>query len=104
MDKMINVYHRIMHKENFEIAAHDLFNLLKSAQSSNPDMPRALYVDIDGHRNEEGGYDDDMLEIQKEFGIGFLGKYFTEVHFPLGDFINKEPQCNDIPDELSITK
>lgn len=50
MDKKINVYHRIMNKENFEIAAHDLFNLLKSAQSSNPDMPRALYVDIDGHR------------------------------------------------------
>lgn len=91
-----------MRRENFETAAKDLFNLLKSAQIKFPNTSRILYVDIDDHRNKAGGFDSDMLELQKDFGIGFLGKYFTEIHFPLGTFENTKPQCNDIPDELTI--
>lgn len=91
-----------MRRENFETAAKDLFNLLKSAQTKFPNTSRILYVDIDDHLNKAGGFDSDMLELQKDFGIGFLGKYFTEMHFPLGAFENNKQQCNDIPDELTI--
>ena len=98
----IVLYHRVMHRENFEKAATDIFNLLKSAQTKSPNVARILYVDIDGHKNDQSGYDNDMFELQKDFGLGFLAKYFTEVHFPLGDFINSKPQCNDIPDKLEI--
>ena len=98
----IVLYHRVMRRENFEKAATDIFNLLKSAQTKSPNVARILYVDIDGHKNDQGGYDNDMFELQKDFGLGFLAKYFTEVHFPLGDFINSKPQCNDIPDKLEI--
>ena len=65
-------------------------------------MKRVLFVDIDGHKNPAGGYNHDMLELQKDFGVGFLGQFFTEVHFPLIDFENPNPQCNDIPHELAI--
>ena len=99
---MIALYHRIMRRETFEKAAKDLFELLKVAQIKTPNIERVLYVDIDGHKNSQGGYDRDMLELQKEFGIGFLGKYFTEVHFPLIEFKNPNPQCNDIPKGLEI--
>ena len=98
----IVLYHRVMRRENFEKAATDIFNLLKSAQTKSPNAPRLLFVDIDGHKNDQGGYDNDMFELQKDFGLGFLAKYFTEVHFPLGDFINSKPQCNDIPEKLEI--
>lgn len=101
-ENKIALYHRIMCRENFEKAATDLFNLLKSAQIKSPNVARILYVDIDGHKNDQGGYDNAMFELQKDFGLGFLGKYFTEIHFPLGDFINSKPQCNDIPDKLEI--
>ena len=102
MDRKNIIYHRIMRRETFEKAAKDLFNLLKATQTKYPDKPRALYVDIDGHRNKAGGFDADMIEIQTEFGIDFLGKFFTEVHFPLVDLINPNPQCNDIPEGLHI--
>ena len=98
----IALYHRIMRRENFEKAAKDLFTLLKSAQVKFPNEDRILYVKIDGHKNSAGGYDSDMFELQKDFGLGFLGKYFAEVHFPLGGFINSKPQCNDIPEKLEI--
>ena len=93
---------RIMRRENFEKAAEDLFGLLKSAQAKYPNQERILYVDIDGHRNSEGGYDHDMFELQSDFGIGFLGKYFTEIHFPLASVKNPNPQCNDVPDKFEI--
>ena len=67
----IVLYHRVMRRENFEKAATDIFNLLKSAQTKSPNVARILYVDIDGHKNDQGGYDNDMFELQKDFGLGF---------------------------------
>ena len=59
----IAIYHRVMKRENFEVAAKDLFRLLVNAQKQSPDQPRVLYVDIDGHRNKAGGFDNDMFEL-----------------------------------------
>jgi len=101
-EKLITLYHRVMKRENFETAAKDLFDLLIAAQKKFPNKPRVLYVSIDGHRNAAGGFDEDMLELQKEFGRGFLAQFFTEVHFPLISDKNKEKQNNKIPDELQI--
>ena len=98
----VAIYHRVMRRENFETAAKDLIGLLAEAQKTQPDRPRKLYLDIDGHRNEAGGFDADMLELQKEFGIGFLLQYFTEVHFPLGTIANQGEQNNDVPDHFEI--
>ncbi|RHV68449.1 hypothetical protein DXB18_03890 [Clostridium sp. OM02-18AC] len=101
-EKAIALYHRIMKRENFETAATDLFHLLVNAQKKDPNVPRILYVDIDGHRNKAGGFDRDMLELQKEFGIDFLLQFFQEVHFPLISVKNTREQNNDIPPELVI--
>jgi len=67
----IVLYHRVMRRENFEKAATDIFNLLKSAQTKSPNVTRILYVDIDGHKNDQGGYDNDMFELQKILGLDF---------------------------------
>ena len=99
---MIALYHRIYKRENFEKAAKDLVALLNSAQKQAPNVPRTLYVDIEGHRNEAGGYDADMLELQTEFGLGFLLPFVTEVHFPLASVKNTKEQQNDIPQRLLI--
>lgn len=101
-EKRVALYHKIMRRENFETAAKDLFQLLISAQKTNPNQPRVLYVDIDGHRDENGNFDRDMTEIQNEFGCDFLLPYFTEVHFPAASAQNPEEQNNVIPDSLDI--
>lgn len=101
-EKAVAIYHRIMRRENFETAAKDIFHLLVETQKKEPDRPRSLYLNIDGHRNEAGGFDKDMMELQKEFLLGFLAPYFTELHLPLGTVINKKGQNNDIMDELEI--
>jgi len=101
-ENRIALYHRIMRRENFEVAANDLFKLLVSTQKRFPNKSRVLYVDIDGHLNESGGFDDDMLELQVEFGLKFLLQFFTEVHFPLYTIANRNEQSNDIPETLQI--
>ena len=88
--------------QNISKIKRQLFDLLKLSQIKSPNVDRVLYVDIDGHKNTEGGYDNDMYELQKEFGISFLGKFFSEVYFPLIHFINPNPQCNNVPKKLEI--
>ena len=88
--------------ETFEDAASMLFGLISEAQKINPGKDRILYLDIDGHRNEEGGFDRDMLELQMEYMLGFLLKYLKEVVMPLARVKNKNKQNNDIPDKFFI--
>ena len=97
---MIAIYHRVYKRENFEKAANDLIKLIYKAQEQQPGMPRVLYVDIDGHRNKAGGYDEDMQELQIEFGLGFFIQYLKEVHFPLASVKNTKEQNNDVPKVL----
>ena len=70
----VALYHRVLRRENFEKAAKDLVSLVYAAEKKEPGKPRILYLDIDGHRNAQNGFDVDMLELQKEFGLNFLCK------------------------------
>lgn len=101
-EKMIAIYHRIMKRENFETAANDIYNLIKHEQEVDPDKPRKLYLDIDGHRNDDGGFDEDMFELVSNFLLGFMGKYLTEISCPIYSVINPDKQVNDIPPKLFI--
>ena len=99
----VALYHRVMRRENFEKAAKDLVSLVYAAEKKEPGKPRTLYLDIDGHRNAQGRFDADMLELQKGFGLTFLLPFLTEVHFPLISDRNKNPQRNDVPERLEIS-
>ena len=98
----VALYHRVLRRENFEKAAKDLVSLVYAAEKKEPGKPRTLYLDIDGHRNAQGEFDADMLELQEEFGLRFLLPFLTEVHFPLISAMNKNPQRNDVPEQLEI--
>lgn len=99
---MIALYHRVYRRENFETAANDLMGLLYMAQEREPNEPRSLFVDIDGHKNEVGGFDEDMRELQTEFGIEILLPFVEELHFPLVSVKNPIGQRNDIPKKIVI--
>ncbi len=100
--KGVAIYHDMKVFENFERSALRIFGSVKQAEKVSPGAPRFLYIDIQGHRNSAGGYDDDALELIKDFALGFLGDYLTEIHTPLLSIRNPAKQNNDIPDELEI--
>lgn len=102
-EKAIAIYHVVYFHEDFEDAASKLFELVRGAERRTPGKRRALFLDIEGHRNDQGGYDQDMLELQRDFILGQLMPYLSEVHFPLiGHIVNPKPQRNDVPDELIL--
>jgi len=95
------LYHVVYKHEGFVEVAQTLFELVKRAQQSAPGKRRLLYLDIEGHRNEEGGFDSDMLEIQKDFLFSFLGKYVSEIRCPLINATH-QTQIDSIPAEETV--
>lgn len=119
-DKAIALYHVVYAKETFEDAAQVLFQLVRDAEKRYPGQRRILFLDIEGHRNNAGGFDRDMAELQTEFLTGFLMSFVSEAHIPLLSIgtpapTNAKPnrrriqymqnpnQRNDLPDVFHIT-
>jgi hypothetical protein len=100
--KGIALYHAVFEEEGFEDSVEHIHSLLKSAQDNTPNQKRFLFLDIDGHRNENGGFDHDVYELQRYFLLGFLAPYFTEIYMPLGSIKNEKAQRNDIPERIEI--
>lgn len=100
----IAIYHVVFENETFELAARTLVKLIYEAQKRWPNRRRFLYLDIDGHRNEKGGFDVDMFELQRHFLLGFLMPYLTKLYTPLFHVSNSTLQRNDVVDELNVIK
>ncbi|MFI9367057.1 HNH endonuclease [Kitasatospora sp. NPDC053057] len=100
--KGIAIYHDMKVYENFERAAARIFECVQLAERRHPGVPRFLYLDIQGHRNEQGGFDHDAFELIQHFLLGFLGDYLSEIDTPPFTAKNPRPQRNDVPDVLEI--
>jgi hypothetical protein len=101
-NRAIAIYHVVYEHEGFESSAQALLKLVQQAEEKQPGTKRNLYLDIEGHRNHEGGFDADMSELQNEFLLGFLSRYVSEIHAPLLNARNPHPQDNKIPSTLII--
>ena len=92
------LYHVVYKHETFEQAARALVDLVAFSQRESPGEARSLFLDIEGHRNPEGGFDHDMFELQKEFLIGYLLQFMTEIRTPLYHVRNNKGQRDDVPE------
>ena len=98
----VAIYHVVFANEDFDQTAFHLLQLIQRAKRNYPGQKRNLYLDIEGHRNANGGFDNDMLELQKEFTIGFLLQFLSRVVMPLFTIENPQPQNDEIPEELNV--
>lgn len=101
-DNTVSIYHVVEPDEDFEQAAHGVFSRLKECQERFPEWPRVLYLDVKGHLDQHGRFEPDFVELQQEFLIAALGRYFTALDMPLVSVLNPDPQENDVPDMLTI--
>ena len=100
--RMIGIYHVVYEEEGFEQSAQTLFRLVKDAAKRFPGQQRALFLDVEGHRNEKGGFDADMYELQTHFLMKTLLPYLAEATVPLAKMTNPNGQSDDVPDHLDI--
>ena len=102
-DNTVSVYHVVASESTFEEATQAAFALLKEAQEKFPDWPRVFYLDINGHIDEEGRFEEDFVELQQEFLFSVLAPFVTGLETPLtGPLLNPDPQRNDLPDTLAV--
>jgi hypothetical protein len=103
------IYHCVYKHEKFNTAAKGLYSLVRKAIEFSPVGPRQLYLDIDGHRNNQGEWDVDMTDLA-HFIMDVLGDFLSEFTIPNPDtkkgFLrikNTKPLRNDFPKgELQI--
>lgn len=96
------IYHVMKADEDFDTTAEMIYQMVQQAIREHPGTARHLYLDIDGHRNEAGGWDADAFEIQKEFLIGYMSPWLTAMSIPLGGFRSNGSQRDDLPARLLI--
>ncbi|WP_201294752.1 HNH endonuclease [Nocardiopsis sp. FR4] len=96
------IWHEMTIEEDFTKAASRIFRMLKNCQDRFPNKKRALYIDVQGHRNSEGGFDHDAFELIHYFALEKMAQYLTEVRTPLIHIITNKPQL-PLPEELIIT-
>jgi hypothetical protein len=101
-DNSVSIYHQIAPEDGFVKAAQDIFALVKEAQSKFPNWQRILYLDIYGHKGENGQPDEEMIELQQEFFFSAIAPFLTAFELPIVDGLNPNPQRNDVPDRLNI--
>ena len=101
-DRAVAIYHVVYSHEGFEESAQILFKLVQRAQKLMLGKLRQLYLDIEGHRNSEGGFDADMFELQTVFLPDFLAQFLSEIHCPLFRTSNRKQQEDELPLELII--
>lgn len=100
--KLTLIYHDMAVYEDFERAAHRIFELVRECARTYPGKPRALVLEVQGHRNEEGGFDHDAWELMRYFLPEQLFPYLTELWTPLMRIRNGKPQREDVPDVLTF--
>lgn len=101
-DKLTLIYHDMAVYEDFERCAGRLFEMVRDCSRTFPGKPRALVLDVQGHRNEAGGFDRDAWELMREFIPNVLLPYLTEVSTPLLRYRNGKPQREDVPDHIEF--
>lgn len=100
-EKAAAIYHEMLATESFDTTAEVLFMLVREAITKFPNKRRILYLDIDGHREDDGSFDHDAFEIQNQYVCGFLGKWLHEAHMTLVCWTN-DKATNDISQSVEI--
>lgn len=98
------IYHRMYAHEDFETTAEILLKLVHQQAQEHPTWGRVLFLDIDGHRNEKGGFDQDAWELQHHFILGYLSQFLCGINTPL---LNTKrwsiaKQSNDVPAKMNF--
>lgn len=76
------IRHDMRVEENFERCAGRLFKMAQDAAKQFPGRRRILIIDIQGHRNDAGGFDRDAFEIINHFLFTYLMPFLTEAVTP----------------------
>lgn len=83
--------------DTLDSVAPRIMELIVNAQEKCPNQDRYLFLEIEGHRNANGGFDKDMMELQTHFLLGVIAEYVKGIKTPSYRFKNPKDQNNSFP-------
>jgi hypothetical protein len=101
-EQPIVICHVMSRDEGFEETARLLFELIKRTAELHPGRRRALFFQVEGHRDRRGVFDRDALKLIWDFIPGALGPYLIAFRTPLAWVRTQRPQNNDVPSALDV--
>lgn len=103
-DNTVSIYQRVSADDSFESAVDEAFGYVREAQEKYPGWPRIFYLEIEGHKGDRQGFDEDFFEFQQEFWFSTIAHFVYAFEIPLiGGLVNPESQRNDLPDHLVLS-
>lgn len=94
---VVTIYHEMRADEDFLETAGMLWSMVRDAAARFPGAPRSLYLDIDGHGQPGGDYDDEACEVIS-FIRAALGPFVALT--PWGRTDEDAPQLETLPDVI----
>ena len=91
MKGQILLYHNITEADDFNSAANSIFKLLEQCKK-NIAKTRLLFIDIQGHFDQNSGFDKDMFELQFHFIPNVIFPFLSECYMPLAGLKNMKHQ------------
>lgn len=102
-DNTVSLYQIVSAEDTFDQAATEAFSLIREAQEKYPDWPRVFYLDIEGHKGPQSGFNEEFFEFQQEFWFQTIAHFVTAFETPMvGALVNPNPQQNDVPTALRV--
>lgn len=95
----VELHFTVKKSDTFESVTSRIFDLIANAQAKCPDQDRYLFIEIEGHRNKNGGFDKGMMKLQTHFLLGLVGEYVKGIKTPSYRFTNPKEQNNSFPKE-----
>lgn len=85
VDRIV-LFHPIKADEDISDAVDGIWNLLQEAHNEFPGRELSLIIDIEGHRNENGGFTDGMYFLQETLCIPIIAAFVDKLTIPLGEY------------------
>jgi hypothetical protein len=99
-NKPIAIYYEMRRQDEFEATAGRLWSMVRTAARDHPGAPRVLYMDMEGHKDFRGEYDDDAMKLG-HFVRTALGPFLTKT--PWGRADETAPQSEDLPETIMFS-
>lgn len=92
------LYHIVHEDETVTDAADAVWSMIEDWYETTDDGKLALAIDIEGHRNDAGGFTSDFYLFQKNICVGLLTAFVDTLITPLGTVECSDTTLSDVLD------
>ena len=100
----VQLFIKVKKSDNAQVVAAKVMDAIHQAQERCPNQDRYLEVKIEGHRNNNGGFNREMRSFLNRFLLTVAAHYVKGMRTPTYRYHNPLDQNNSFPNEPYTAK